>query len=224
MWDTLFVRGVVPQEIVYKSCFDFEVIPKGTGRSQPLPGTKGAPIGNMACENNAQYVRSKVRDGGGATRTSTSAPSGVTTTTKTTAATTTTSAETQTMTTTRRVVTPPAPPSVASSCAAIYEQYSACLATSTSTILPTQVEQCSDVHTRCGGAFGQCCVSSSCAETHPGWWECVPYSSSTSSPTQTPESCSSLHSRCGGIMYDGPRCCEAGSTCVETHENWWECV
>ena len=57
VWDTLFVRDV-PQAIVYKTCFDFEVVPQGTGLKDPTPGTKGVPAANKGkCENNAQYLR-----------------------------------------------------------------------------------------------------------------------------------------------------------------------
>ncbi|CAK0829997.1 unnamed protein product, partial [Prorocentrum cordatum] len=52
-WDASFPRSGGTQHSTYTSCFDFQVVPRGSGSArQGQPGTVGTPDSDLPCQNN----------------------------------------------------------------------------------------------------------------------------------------------------------------------------
>lgn len=49
-------------------------------------------------------------------------------------------------------------------------------------------------------------------------------SATTLAPTSIPTDCSALHAQCGGIDWNGPTCCEAGTTCTWQNDHYEQCL
>jgi len=98
---------------------------------------------------------------------------------------------------------------------------------------PRALQACTEVWGKCNGkGFRKrsCCDGSECVKQNDWYSQCLPTSSNPvpvpkpRRPKQQCNGCSCFKEQCGGQGYQGPTCCEPGSTCTVQNRRVSKCV
>jgi hypothetical protein len=204
-WDASFPRTGGPQHSTYTSCFDFQVVPRGSGGArQGQPGTVGAPDSDLPCQNNV--LKFADESAAATPPTATMAPIAPVSPTGTVG---TTSAE------------PPSAPTLAPAAPGPGAGGEQCVG-------PYEICASPDRTT------ARCCrAGHQCVHSNEHWARCLPGDAATeaaagSAPTPPPTpaptpSCVAAYEICADPSWGSPRCCGEGYHCEFANEHWASC-